>query len=275
MTQGLDQTAQNRLADAGKFFTSDLSVSEFTLLEHMGFDAIELVMGVSVFHVGFQPGRGMQAGEYQVLSQAMYTARMNAINRLVAETVKVGGDGVIGVKLGYRAHSAEALEFTAIGTAVRHRDGAAGAPGTVGRALHESPRRQGAVPAPQRGLVSGVVRARHVRLPHRRSRRDAEHAPDRSERRTAPMDARFLRRSRTRDDPAAGRRRARRRAGSCRRDRDDQRVGLGRSHAGVLRVWHLGSSHQQRAGSATTPRRPSRLGVEGRDTPALAVSGLE
>jgi uncharacterized protein YbjQ (UPF0145 family) len=125
MTEGLDQTAQNRLAESGKFFTSDLSVAEFTLLEHMGFDAIDLVMGVSVFHVGFQPGRGMQAGEYQVLSQAMYTARMNAINRLVAETVKVGGDGVIGVKLGYRAHSAEALEFTAIGTAVRHRDGAA------------------------------------------------------------------------------------------------------------------------------------------------------
>ena len=82
-------------------------------------------MGVSVYHVGFQPGRGMQAGEYQVLSQAMYTARMNAINRLIAETVKVGGDGVIGVKLGYRAHSADALEFTAIGTAVRHRDGTA------------------------------------------------------------------------------------------------------------------------------------------------------
>jgi uncharacterized protein YbjQ (UPF0145 family) len=123
MTQELDQTAQNRLADSGKFFTSDLSVSEFTLLEHSGFEAVELVMGVSVYHVGFQPARGMQAGEYQVLSQAMYTARMNAINRLVAETVKVGGDGVVGVKLGYRAHSAEALEFTAIGTAVRRTGG--------------------------------------------------------------------------------------------------------------------------------------------------------
>jgi uncharacterized protein YbjQ (UPF0145 family) len=123
MTQGLDQTAQNRLAEAERFFTSDLSVAEFTLLEHNGFEAVELVMGVSVFHVGFQPGRGMQAGEYQVLSQAMYTARMNAISRLVAETVKVGGDGVVGVKLGYRAHSVDALEFTAIGTAVRRGDG--------------------------------------------------------------------------------------------------------------------------------------------------------
>lgn len=127
MTQGLDQIAQNRLAEAGRFFTSDLSVSEFTLLEHTGFDPVELVMGVSVFHVGFQPGRGMQAGEYQVLSQAMYTARMNAINRLIAETVKVGGDGVVGVKLGYRPHGTDALEFTAIGTAMRRRDGAGAA----------------------------------------------------------------------------------------------------------------------------------------------------
>jgi uncharacterized protein YbjQ (UPF0145 family) len=126
MTQGLDQTAQDRLGEAGKLFTSDLSVAEFTLLEHTGFTPVELVMGVSVFHIGFQPSRGMQAGEYAVLSQAMYTARMNAINRLIAETVKVGGDGVVGVKLGYRAHGADSLEFTAIGTAVRRTDGNGG-----------------------------------------------------------------------------------------------------------------------------------------------------
>ncbi|HEY8729815.1 MAG TPA: heavy metal-binding domain-containing protein, partial [Acidothermaceae bacterium] len=123
MTEALDQTAQNRLAEAGRLFTSDLSVAEFTLLEHTGFEPVELVMGVSVFHIGFQPGRGMQAGEYQVLSQAMYTARMNAINRLIAETVKVNADGVVGVKLGYRPHSQDSIEFTAIGTAVRRADG--------------------------------------------------------------------------------------------------------------------------------------------------------
>jgi uncharacterized protein YbjQ (UPF0145 family) len=126
MTQGLDQTAQNRLGESGKLFTSDLSVAEFTLLEHTGFSPVELVMGVSVFHIGFQPSRGMQAGEYGVLSQAMYTARMNAVNRLIAETNKVGGDGVVGVTLGYRAHGPDSLEFTAIGTAVRRSDGNGG-----------------------------------------------------------------------------------------------------------------------------------------------------
>src|SRR4051812_3590717 len=123
MAEILDQTAQNRLAESGRLFTSDLSVAEFTLLEHTGFEPLELVMGVSVYHIGFQPGRGMQAGEYAVLSQAMYTARMNAIQRLVAETVKVGADGVVGVKLGYRSHGPDSLEFTAIGTAVKLRGG--------------------------------------------------------------------------------------------------------------------------------------------------------
>jgi uncharacterized protein YbjQ (UPF0145 family) len=123
MTEGLDQTATSRLAEAGKLFTSDLSVAEFTLLEHTGFVPVELVMGVSVYHIGFQPSRGMQAGEYQVLSQAMYTARMNAVNRLIAETVKVNADGVVGVTLGYRAHSEDSIEFTAVGTAVRRADG--------------------------------------------------------------------------------------------------------------------------------------------------------
>jgi uncharacterized protein YbjQ (UPF0145 family) len=123
MTQGIDQTAATRLNEAGKLFTSDLSVAEFTLLEHTGFVPVELVMGVSVYHIGFQPGRGMQAGEYQVLSQAMYSARMNAINRLIAETTKVNADGVVGVTLGYRPHGPDSLEFTAIGTAIRRADG--------------------------------------------------------------------------------------------------------------------------------------------------------
>jgi uncharacterized protein YbjQ (UPF0145 family) len=127
MADILDETATNRLAESGRLFTSDLSVAEFTLLEHTGFEPLELVMGVSVYHIGFQPGRGMQAGEYAVLSQAMYTARMNAIMRLVAETVKVGADGVVGVKLGYRSHGPDSLEFTAIGTAVKWREGSGGA----------------------------------------------------------------------------------------------------------------------------------------------------
>jgi uncharacterized protein YbjQ (UPF0145 family) len=120
MADILDQTATNRLAESGRLFTSDLSVAEFTLLEHTGFEPLELVMGVSVYHIGFQPGRGMQAGEYAVLSQAMYTARMNAMGRMMAEASQVGADGVVGTRLTFRRHgiSADHIEFIAVGTAV-------------------------------------------------------------------------------------------------------------------------------------------------------------
>src|SRR5271167_2688158 len=50
----LDPVASERLSHAGKVFTSDLSINEFALLHGAGFEPIELVMGVSVYHVGYQ-----------------------------------------------------------------------------------------------------------------------------------------------------------------------------------------------------------------------------
>ena len=127
----LDPVASERLSHAGKIFTSDLSINEFALLHGAGFEPIELVMGVSVYHIGFQPGRGMQAGEYAVLSQAMYTARMNAMGRMMAEAAQVGADGVVGTRLSFRRHGASAdhIEFIAVGTAVTSKT----APGTFRR----------------------------------------------------------------------------------------------------------------------------------------------
>ncbi|PJE21257.1 MAG: hypothetical protein CK431_22780, partial [Mycobacterium sp.] len=50
----LDPVASERLSHAAKSWTSDLSINEFALLHGAGFEPIELVMGVSVYHVGYQ-----------------------------------------------------------------------------------------------------------------------------------------------------------------------------------------------------------------------------
>jgi len=115
-----DQVASARLAEAGKVWTSDLSVSEFALLDSAGFRPLEFVMGSSVFHIGWQAQNLRQSIELQVLSQAMYTARMNAMGRMMAEAEQVGADGVVGTRLTFRQHglSAEHIEFIAVGTAV-------------------------------------------------------------------------------------------------------------------------------------------------------------
>ena len=115
-----DAIASARLAEAGRVWTSDLSVSEFALLDAAGYRPLEFVMGSSVFHIGWQAQNLRQSVELQVLTQAMYTARMNAMGRMLAEADQVGADGVVGTRLTFRRHgiSADHIEFIAVGTAV-------------------------------------------------------------------------------------------------------------------------------------------------------------
>ena len=119
-----DAIASARLAEAGRVWTSDLSVAEFALLDAAGYRPLEFVMGSSVFHIGWQAQSLRQSVELQVLTQAMYTARMNAMGRMLAEADQVGADGVVGTRLSFRRHgiSADHIEFIAVGTAVVAKD---------------------------------------------------------------------------------------------------------------------------------------------------------
>ena len=105
-------------------WTSDLSVSEFALLDAAGYRPLEFVMGSSVYHIGWQQQNLRQSTELQVLSQAMYTARINAMGRMLAEAAQVGADGVVGTRLTFRQHgvSPEHIEFIAVGTSVISKD---------------------------------------------------------------------------------------------------------------------------------------------------------
>ncbi|MCW2601217.1 MAG: hypothetical protein JWM02_3046 [Frankiales bacterium] len=118
-----DQIASARLAEVGRVWTSDLSVSEFALLDAAEFEPLEFVMGSSVFHIGWQQQNLRQSTELQVLSQAMYTARSNAMQRMLSEAAQVQADGVVGVRLSFRQHglSPEHIEFIAVGTSIRHK----------------------------------------------------------------------------------------------------------------------------------------------------------
>ena len=118
----LDPVASERLSHAGKLFTSDLSINEFALLHGAGFEPLDLVMGVSVYHVGYQFSGIRQQSELPVLTEATYRARWNAMARMQAEADALGADGVVGVRLEWRQHGAESehLEFIADGTAVRY-----------------------------------------------------------------------------------------------------------------------------------------------------------
>lgn len=123
----LPQRALERLQQTrhgGKrLFTSDLSVNEFLLVKEAGFDPIGLVVGTSIYHIGFQYANMTQSQELGVLTQAMYSARELAMSRMEAEADALGGDGVVGVRLEVQQYAwgQNLAEFKAIGTAVKAR----------------------------------------------------------------------------------------------------------------------------------------------------------
>ena len=127
---GIPESGRERIARmkeevARGFFTSDLSVNEFLLVKQSGFEPIGLVLGSSIYHIGFQQAMWNQSQEMTVLTQAMYHARELAMTRMEEEADQLGADGIVGVRLdiGRYEWGADLAEFIAVGTAVKHRGG--------------------------------------------------------------------------------------------------------------------------------------------------------
>jgi len=131
-TGGLPINATERLKEQASrqgtdrhFFTSDLSVNEFLVSREAGYESLGLVMGSSVYQIGWQymPSGSSwwyQSGELEVMTQAQAEARRLAMNRLLQEASLLGADGVVGVRLTRGHIEGHLIEFMAVGTAVRH-----------------------------------------------------------------------------------------------------------------------------------------------------------
>ncbi len=122
---GRERIARMKQEVARGFFTSDLSVNEFLLVKQSGFEALGLVLGSSIYHIGFQQAMWNQSQEMGVLTQAMYHARELAMTRMEEEADALGADGIVGVRLdiGRYDWGADLAEFIAVGTAVKHAGG--------------------------------------------------------------------------------------------------------------------------------------------------------
>src|SRR5689334_21803053 len=93
----------SRQSTAQHLFTSDLSVNEFLLAKESGYESLGLVMGSSVYHIGWQnmPGNSWfyVSSELEALTVAHSEVRNLAMNRMLQEALLLGADGVIGVRL--------------------------------------------------------------------------------------------------------------------------------------------------------------------------------
>jgi uncharacterized protein YbjQ (UPF0145 family) len=126
-TEGVPEAGKARLQqNRAGLFTSDLSINEFLLVRQAGFTPLGLVIGSSIYHIGVQVAGYRQNQELTVLSQAMYEARELAMTRMEEEAEQLGADGIVGVRLdiGRYEWGEHLAEFIAVGTAVKHAEGA-------------------------------------------------------------------------------------------------------------------------------------------------------
>jgi uncharacterized protein YbjQ (UPF0145 family) len=126
-TAGIPEAGLERLERMRdrSLFTSDLSVNEFLLVRAAGFEPLGLVVGSSIYHIGFQAAAWSRNQEMDVLTQAMYHARELAMTRMEEEADQLGADGIVAVRLDVsrREWGNDLAEFVAVGTAVRHTEG--------------------------------------------------------------------------------------------------------------------------------------------------------
>jgi uncharacterized protein YbjQ (UPF0145 family) len=144
--QVLPRAALARLSEinASGTWASALSTDEFAAIKSVGFEPVGQVLGAAVYNVGYPAsgecpaygdreyaGRRYNQPVFTVVSSSgalaafaplvntLYEARRRAIGRMSAECAALGGHGVVGVSLDIGPFSGSAVEFKAIGTAVR------------------------------------------------------------------------------------------------------------------------------------------------------------
>ncbi|HEY6426295.1 MAG TPA: heavy metal-binding domain-containing protein [Acidimicrobiales bacterium] len=107
-------------------FVSDLSARDFTLLQRAGWMPVGLAFGASfVYAPRRRAGDAMKQSTQNVeltnYTEAMYSARESAMERMQSSALQAGGEGVVEVKVteGPMSFARHAVGFTAWGTAVK------------------------------------------------------------------------------------------------------------------------------------------------------------
>ncbi len=104
--------------------TSDLTNEEMWNVVHAGFYPVKLVLGVSVFSVGFAGGfkammKSFVRGEIKELTYLIYQARIRALAMIQEDAQSCGADDVVGVKTYVYDFGGGVIELLAIGTAIK------------------------------------------------------------------------------------------------------------------------------------------------------------
>jgi uncharacterized protein YbjQ (UPF0145 family) len=123
---GKDKSGRGLDAALAMPFVSDLSARDFTLLERAGWMPVGLAFGASFVYAPRrtagtairQKGQNVELTNY---TEAMYSARESAMEKMQRSALGAGGEGVVEVKVteGPMGFARHAIGFTAWGTAVK------------------------------------------------------------------------------------------------------------------------------------------------------------
>ena len=138
-TAVLHESGEHYRTHDNRPFTSDLSGQDFWKLVELGYRPVSLSMGACVYHIRhmglMQSLKTMGRNtELTIYSEATYTARELALERMQAEAEARGGTGIVGVRVEESTWGwgQNAIEFFAVGTAVaEHKDTSPQLPNTV------------------------------------------------------------------------------------------------------------------------------------------------
>ena len=104
--------------------TSDLTNEEMWNVIALGYCPIRLVMGVSIFSIGFAGGlkamfKSFVRGEIKELTYMIYQARVKALSMIAEDAENFGADEVVGVKTYVYDLGGGMVELLAIGTGIK------------------------------------------------------------------------------------------------------------------------------------------------------------
>ena len=109
--------------------TSDLTCEETWNMVNLGYMPVRLVLGCSIYSMGFVGGvtaalKSFVRGEISEYTKLVYEARESALQHIAKDAEDCGADDVVGIKTYVYALGSGIIEFLAIGTAVKKMPGA-------------------------------------------------------------------------------------------------------------------------------------------------------
>lgn len=108
--------------------TSDMTAEETWNVAKLGYAPLKLVLGTSVYCLGFVGGvksalKNLVKGEISAMTQLIYGAREQSLKKVQEQAEAIGADDVLGIKTYIYNLGDGLIEFLAIGTAVKRVDG--------------------------------------------------------------------------------------------------------------------------------------------------------